>query len=147
MPSAAPEKMTLSSWCTLPSRIMLRTARVDAHDLKRRHAPALHAGQELLGNHRLQHHGELHAHLLLLLCRENIDKAVDGLGRAHGVQRGKEQMARFRSSQGGGDGLVIAHLAQEDDVRRLRKEARRAVWKVSVSWATSRWETMLSRCG
>ena len=102
---------------------------VDQHDLKGRHKPAPRGGDELLGNDRLQDHGELHANLALLVLREHVDNPVDGTGGADGVQGGKNQLARFRGGHRGGDGLVVAHLPNQNHVGGLpqRRAERRDI--------------------
>ena len=77
----------------------------------------------------LQVRGELDADLLLLVGGEGVDDAVDGAGRAGGVQRGEDQVAGFRGGDGGLDGLQVAHFADEDDVRVLAQGAAQALGK------------------
>jgi hypothetical protein len=69
---------------------------------------------------------QLGAHLLLLIGREDVDDAVDRVCRADGVQRREHKMARLRRGHGDGDGLEVAQLTDEDDVRSWRRAARRA---------------------
>ena len=45
-----------------------------------------------------------------------MDDAVDGVGGADRVQRGKDQMAGLGRGDGDADRLQVAHLADEDDV-------------------------------
>ena len=60
---------------------------------------------------------ELHAHLILLRRREDVDDAVDRARRALGVQRGEDEVAGLGRGQRGRDRLEVAHLAEEDHVR------------------------------
>ena len=61
--------------------------------------------------------GERHADLALLVRGEEVDDPVDGLGRVGGVQGGEHQVPGLgRRSGAAGDGLGVAHLADEDDV-------------------------------
>ena len=64
----------------------------------------------------LEDAGELDANLLLLVRREHRDDAVD---RFRGIQRmqGREhQVSRLGRQERGLDGLIVAHLADQDDV-------------------------------
>jgi hypothetical protein len=65
---------------------------------------------------RLAQHG---ADLLLLVRRELVDDAVDGAGGAGGVQRAEHEVTRLRRLDGDGDGLEVAHLTHQHDVRVL----------------------------
>ena len=60
--------------------------------------------------------GELHAHLVLLLGREDVDDAVDRLRRALGVQRREDEVPGLGGGERGRDRLEVAHLADEDHV-------------------------------
>ena len=59
---------------------------------------------------------ERDADLLLLVRREEVDDAVDRLGRVDGVQRRQDEVAGLGGGQGRADGLDVTHLADEDDV-------------------------------
>ncbi len=72
--------------------------------------------QQLLRADAHQGRRELHADLLLLVGREHVDDAVDGLRRVLGVQRGEHQVAGLGGGQRGRHRLGVAHLAHEDDV-------------------------------
>ena len=63
--------------------------------------------------------GDLHAHLLLLLGREDVDDAVDRRRRALRVQRAEDEVAGLGRGERGRDRLEVAHLADEDHVRVL----------------------------
>lgn len=101
----------------------------------------VHRRHKALADDRAQHHGELHAHLLLLIGREGIDNAVDGFGRAHRMQRGKQQMAGFRRGQRGLHGFIIAHFAKHNHVCASRMAARKARANELASLGISRWLT------
>ena len=58
---------------------------VDGNDPEWQRRKAACLGQAL-GDDRSQHHGDLHAHLRLLLRRKGVQNAVHSLGRAGGVQ-------------------------------------------------------------
>ena len=55
-------------------------------------------------------------HLPLLLGREDVNDAIDGLGGRLGVQRGEDEMAGLGGRKSGGDRLQVPHLADEDHV-------------------------------
>ena len=59
---------------------------------------------------------ELHAHLLLLRRRKDVDDAVDGARRALRVQRREHEVAGLGGGERGRDRLEVAHLAEEDHV-------------------------------
>ena len=61
--------------------------------------------------------GELRADLRLLRGRKRVNDAVDRFGRARGVERAEDQVARLRSRQRELDRFQIAHFTHEDDVR------------------------------
>ena len=67
--------------------------------------------------------GERHAHLLLLVRREEVDDAVDRLGRAHRVQRREHEVTGLGGRQRGPHRLGVAHLTDEDDVGVLAQHA------------------------
>ena len=78
---------------------------------------------EALRDDGLEHAGELQAHLLLLVRREDGDDAVDGFGRVERVQRREHEVAGFGGEQAGLDRLEVAHLADQDDVGILPQRA------------------------
>ncbi len=82
-------------------------------------AGPVRGGQQRLGDDALERVRELHAHLLLLGRREDVDDAVDRRRGALRVQRREDQVARLGGGQRGADGLEVAHLAEEDHVRVL----------------------------
>ena len=91
--------------------------------------------------------GELDAHLVLLLGREDVDDAVDRLRRALGVQRREDEVAGLGRGQRGRDRLEVAHLADEDHVGVLaQRGAERRSANDVASEPISRWLTMHRRC-
>ena len=71
---------------------------------------------ERLADDALQGGGELRAHLVLLVRREDVDDAVDGLRRILRVQGGEDEVAGLGGGQRDRDGLEVAELTDEDDV-------------------------------
>ena len=100
------------------------------------HGPALgpaghelHVRQQLLRDDGFQHRRQLHANLLLLVRREDIDDPVDGLRGVGGMQRGEDQVAGLGNGQRGGDGFQVTHLAHHDDVGVLAQHSAQRVRK------------------
>ncbi len=90
------------------------------HDLGRHGSAApLQLRQQRLSDHALEHEGELRPDLGLLIRGENIDHAVDGLGRGVGVQGGEHQVAGLRDGQRRTHCLEVPHLSHQDDIRIL----------------------------
>ena len=92
---------------------------VQVHDLKGRHQAAAGGVQQLLADDGLEDLGQLDADLLLLGGGEDVDDAVDGVHRPHGVEGGDHQVARLRRRHGGLNGVQIPHLPQQDHVGGL----------------------------
>ena len=90
-----------------------------------RGAAALAPGQrqKLLGDDAAQHGGQLAADLVLRTGGADINNAVNGLGCTDRVQRAEDQMAGLGGGDGGGDRLIIAHLADQNDIRVLAQGA------------------------
>ena len=86
--------------------------------------------------------GDLHPDLLLLVGREDVDHAVDGLRAVLGVQSGEDKVAGLCCRERGLDGLEVAHLPHEDDVRVLAQDRFEGPLNDLVSVPTSRWLTM-----
>src|SRR5262245_28255102 len=84
-----------------------------AHDPPR----AAAARNELLGDDALQRERELGEDLLLLVGREHVHDAVDGLVRGVRVQRREHEVTGLGDRQRRLDGLEVAHLTNQDDVR------------------------------
>ena len=72
---------------------------------------------QLLGNNRLQHVGQLHTDLLLLMGRKYIDNPVHRTGRPNGMQGGQYKMPRLRCRNRHTDGLIIPHLPYQYHIR------------------------------
>jgi hypothetical protein len=66
-------------------------------------------GAQRFGQHRTHH--------FLFRRREDVDHAVNRLGRRRGVQRAEHQVAGFGRRQRQADGFQVAHFADQDDVR------------------------------
>ena len=60
--------------------------------------------------------GQLHADLLLLVRREDVDDAVDGLRGVLRVQRGEDEVTGLGRGERDRDRLQVTHLADQDDV-------------------------------
>lgn len=67
--------------------------------------------------------GQLAANLVLRTGGADINNAVNGLGCTDRVQRAEDQMAGLGGGDGGGDRLIIAHLADQNDIRVLAQGA------------------------
>ena len=98
----------------------LLDAAVDHQQLEHRH-PALAVGgrDESLADDALQGTGQADPDLGLLVRGEEVHDPVDRLGGVDGVERRKHKVAGLRGGQRCGDGLQVAHLADQDDVRVL----------------------------
>ena len=57
---------------------------------------------------------------------KDVDDAVDRLGRALGVQRREDEVARLGRGERGRDRLEVAHLADEDHVGVLAQRGAKA---------------------
>jgi hypothetical protein len=98
------------------------------HDLDPDDPPvAVGGGDELLADHALEGAGQLDPDLLLLVGREHVDHAVDGLGRVLGVEGGEDQVAGLGRGQGDRDRLQIPQLADQDDVGVLAQDVLEGV--------------------
>ena len=84
--------------------------------------PAPHARDQLLADDALEHERELRADLILLVRREDVDDAVDRGDGAVRVERGEDEVTRLADGERGLDGLEVAHLADEHDVRVLPED-------------------------
>src|SRR5256712_580417 len=98
-----------------------------AEDVVDGDASSSHLGQQPLADDPADRVGEPLADLLLLLRIEHPDDAVDGLAgvhRVHGAQHEVAGLGRFHAQLGR---LAVAHLADEDDLRRLTERGAKAV--------------------
>ena len=86
--------------------------------------PAATVGRrdQLLGHHALQRGAQLDTDLVLLVGREHVDDPVDGGRGVLGVQGGEDEVASLGRGQGGGDGLEVAELTDQDDVGVLAQD-------------------------
>ena len=71
----------------------------------------------------LQGRGEHHPRLVLQVGREEVDDAVDRLGRVQGVDGGEDEVAGLGGGERGADRLLVAHLADQDHVGVLAQDA------------------------
>ena len=111
-------------------------------------AGAVGGRQQLLGDDALQRDRELHADLLLLLGREDVDDAVDRLRRVLGVERREDEVAGLRRGQRG-RGSSRGRASRRRGSRRGPGAARPsgATAKDCASEPSSRWLTMHFLCG
>jgi hypothetical protein len=65
--------------------------------------------------------------LTLLVGREEVDDAVDGLGGVDRVQRRQDEVTGLGRLQGRLHRLDVAHLADEDHIRVLSEDAAQAL--------------------
>ena len=99
------------------------------HQLHRQGPAAALLRDQLLGQHRLERHGELEADLGLGVRGEHLDDAVDGVGGGAGVEGAEDQVARLGGGNGRLDGVPVAHLADEDHVGVLTQAGPQALGK------------------
>ena len=133
IPTLLPVDTMLRSWLRLAfTDQVAHRERGDEH-LERCDSTAADAGQEPLRDDAGQRAGELHADLRLPLTREHVDDAIERLAGVVGVQRREHEVAGLRDGERGLDGLGVAHLADEDDVRVLaERRAQRPLERVAV---------------
>src|SRR5207302_300607 len=74
--------------------------------------------------------GKLQTNLFLLRRREDRDNTLNGFRGVESVQRGKNQMARFRGEQRGRNGFEVAHFADQNHVGVLTKGGAQGGGKV-----------------
>ena len=99
-----------------PFADQVRDARVHDHHLDRRDAPAVDLRQQPLADHAAEDARHDRADHFLLLGREELDHAADGLGGVDRVQRREHEVAGLRRLQRGLCGLGVAELADQDRV-------------------------------
>ena len=133
MPTALPTCIIDGIWNVLPSRIRLLIAPVDDQHFERRDAAAADLAAQRLRDHALQRFRQHDPDLRLPIGRELIDDAVDGRRRRRRVQRAEHQVAGLRRLDRDRDGLEVAQLADQDDVRILaQRRAQRVLERVGV---------------
>ena len=117
----------------LPDHVSDRV--VGEQDLETGHPPQAVGGREEgLGHDALERVRELHAYLLLLRGREDVDDAVDRARRTLRMQRRKDEVTGLGGGERGRDRLEVTHLAEEDHVRVLpQRRAQRLGEARSVS--------------
>ncbi len=98
---------------------LVRYRRCIDHDLSCRYATTADPGQESLRDNASQGHGQLHAHLALLMRWERVNYTIDGLCRIVSMESGKYEMPGLRQSDRSRDRFQIAHLAHHDHIRIL----------------------------
>ena len=102
-------------------------AQVRPHDLEGGNPAATDFGQEALADDPAHRIGQTEADLVLLVGRKHAQDAVDGLPRIDGVKGAQDEMARFGGGKGNLHRFPVAHLADEDDLRRLAQSRPQAV--------------------
>src|SRR3989344_1790352 len=85
--------------------------------------PAGNARDESLREDADERSCELHPHLRLLLGRKHVDNAVNGLRGVVGMKWGEDKVPSLGGCHCRGDGLVITHFADHDDVHVFAKGA------------------------
>lgn len=75
------------------------------------------APHQRLADHGTEAVGEAGAGLILLVTSDRVHEAVDGGVAAGGVDGAKDEMAGLGGGEGQLDGLAIAQLADDDDIR------------------------------
>ena len=91
----------------------------DNHDFMGRHPASTDLPEQNLGNHgleRLRQHGPDD---ILLGGGEHIHDTMDGPGGGTGVQGPEYQVTGLGGSQGKANGIRVAHLPYQDDIRVL----------------------------
>ena len=123
----------MRSWLVLPSRMRLRTANVAVSTSNAGDPAAADAGEQALGDDARERAGELDPDLRLLVAREHVDDAVEGLAGVVRVQRGEHEVAGLGDRERGLDRLGVAHLADEQDVGVLPEgRSQRPLERVAV---------------
>ena len=84
--------------------------------LDRRRPAARALLDEALTDDAAQRRRQRHTHLALFVRREEVDDAVDRVGRADRVQRREHEVAGLGRGERGLHRLDVAHLTDEDDV-------------------------------
>ena len=82
-------------------------------------AQSLVVGKQLLGDDRLEVERQGLPQRRVHVAREQVEDAADRRGGGRGVDRAEHQVARLGRVHGRVEGLAVAHLAHQDDVRVL----------------------------
>ena len=91
-------------------------------DFNRRHAAdAVRLADQALGDDCLERGGQLQADLFLLGRRKHRDDTLNRFRRVQSVQGGEDHVAGFGGEQRRADGFVVAHFADQNQVRILTK--------------------------
>src|SRR5690606_35509135 len=69
-----------------------------------------------LAKNALDYTGKLNADLFLLMGRENVNDAINGLGNVHGMEGAEYKVTAFCRGDGDADGFEVAHFADHDHV-------------------------------
>ena len=64
---------------------------------------------------------------MLLACGEHVDDTVNGVGGSEGMQRGEHELTGLGGCHSHVYGLIVAHLAQQYDVRGLAEHGAQRV--------------------
>ncbi len=91
------------------------------HDLERRDASPVDRRNEPLTDDAAERAGQRQPHLLLLVGREEVDHAVDRLGRVDRVERRHHEVTGLGGLDRGANRLGVAHLTDQDHVGVLAK--------------------------
>ena len=103
---------------------------VGSHYLESWNESTVNGGQQLLANYGIKHHGKLYSYLMLLIYREYVYYTVDSICSAQGMQCRKHELTGLGGSHCNADGFVVAHFAEQDNIRRL---AQRSAERVDVA--------------
>ena len=87
-------------------------SRRHGHDLEGRDHPPVQGGYKLLRDDCIQYGSQLDRNLSLLVCGEDVDDTVDGVGRPDRVQGGQKQVTGLGGGHGHVDRVVIPHFSQ-----------------------------------
>ena len=133
---------------TSPLKIRSETSGEFEHHLDRRHpAAAVAARDQPLRDEGPDVERQVHQQLRAAFLGEEVDDPVERLVGAVGVQRGEAEVAGLGERDRVVHRLALAHLADQDHVRRLAQGVlQRRPASPSVSTPTSRWVTMQLRC-
>src|SRR5437660_7754881 len=98
-----------------------------AEDVVDGDTPPAHLGQQALADDPADRVRDALTDLPFLFLVEHAQDAVDGLAGIHRVHRAQDEVAGLGCLQGQLDRLAVAHLAHEDDIRRLTERGAKAV--------------------